>query len=110
MADDSAGASFEALLRHSRTLIIVVDDRLRIRRAGTLAAELAGRPAEALAGMSLIAALGSVPLDAVARAALGSAEPVTGEAELGQLAARSFSVEGMRQAAVAGCCSRSTLP
>ena len=92
-----ASASFEALLSHSRTLVIVVDSRLRILRAGPLAAELAGRPAEALIGMSLIAALGSVPLDSVARAALASAEPVTGEAELGRLSSRSFSVEGVRQ-------------
>ncbi len=91
-----AGAAFEALLRHSRTLLIVVDHRLRIRSAGPVAAELAGRPADALPGMSLIAALGSVPLDAVAREALASAEPAVGETELGHRASRSFSVEGLR--------------
>jgi two-component system phosphate regulon sensor histidine kinase PhoR len=55
--------------------LVIVDDRLRVSRASTEAAELAQRPVEQLPGMSLIAAFGSAALDDVAKSAL-SGEPV----------------------------------
>ncbi len=71
MTEPIEAAAFESLLGHrSDHLLLIVDDALRIVRAGPEAAALAERPAEALAGMSLIAAFGSAPLDAVARQAL----------------------------------------
>ena len=42
------------------------------------------RPEEMLAGMSLIAAFGSAPLDTIARQSITMREVVTGEADLGQ--------------------------
>ena len=68
---------------------------LRIVRAGPEAAGLAERPLESLAGMSLIAAFGSAPLDAVARQAVTSDEATTGEADLGHLGARHFVVDAV---------------
>jgi hypothetical protein len=71
MTDPTAAAAFEALLaRRGEDVVLIVDDDLRIRRAGAEAAELADRTIEQLAGMSLIAAFGSAPLDAVARSRL----------------------------------------
>ena len=90
------GAAFEALLtRRGGDVLILVDDRLRIVRAGAEAADLAERPDEALRGMSMIAAFGSASLDAVARQALASGEAVSGEAELGRLGARQFAVDAV---------------
>jgi two-component system phosphate regulon sensor histidine kinase PhoR len=94
MADALSATAFEALLARSGSgWLLLVDGRLRIRRAGPEASELAGRSVDDLAGMSLIAAFGSAPLDAVARAALTAREPRTGEAELGVPAARTFTVD-----------------
>ncbi len=93
MIDPTAAAAFEALLaRRGDDVVLVVDDELRIRRAGPEAAELADRSIEQLAGMSLIAAFGSAPLDAVARQAAVAREPRTGAADLGHLRARQFTV------------------
>ena len=97
MIDYSASAAaFEALLeRAGASLLLLVDGRLRILRAGGQAAALAGRPAEKLIGMSLIAAFGSVNLDATAREAISSGEPATGESELGRLGSRVFAIEAV---------------
>jgi two-component system phosphate regulon sensor histidine kinase PhoR len=94
--DERSAAAFEALLaRTGGDLLLLVDERLHLVRAGADAASLAERPAEALIGMSLIAAFGSASLDAVARQAISSREPLTGEADLGPLAARQFSVDAV---------------
>lgn len=93
---DPQAAAFEALLaRSGGMLLLVVDDRLRILRAGAEAARLADRPAAELAGLSLIAAFGSASLDAVARRALDDREAASGEAELGRLGGRSFAVDAV---------------
>ena len=94
--DPTAAAAFESLLsRRGGDLLILVDDALRVVRAGPEAAGLAERPLESLAGMSLIAAFGSAPLDALARQALMSDEATTGEADLGHLGARHFVVDAV---------------
>ncbi|HEY7331684.1 MAG TPA: ATP-binding protein [Candidatus Limnocylindria bacterium] len=96
MSDPVAAAAFEALLRQTGAGgLLLVDDRLRIRRAGPAAANLAGRPVEDIEGMSLIAAFGSVALDGVARAALSSGSSQSGEAELGQPSARTYVVDAV---------------
>ena len=96
MIDPSASAAFEALLaRSGGDLLILVDDGLRIVRAGAEASELTERPVEALQGMSLIAAFGSAPLDLVARNALSSGEVANGEADLGHLGARRFAIDAV---------------
>ena len=97
MADEGlSGAAFEALLaRTGGTLLVLVDDRLRIVRAGAEAAALTDRPSEKLEGMSLIAAFGSVALDAVARQALGSGVAAIGESELGRLGSRIFAIDAV---------------
>jgi two-component system phosphate regulon sensor histidine kinase PhoR len=93
---DPTAAAFESLLsRRGGDLLILVDDALRIARAGPEAAALAERPIEALAGMSLIAAFGSAPLDAVARQAITNREATSGEADLGHLGARHFAVDAV---------------
>jgi two-component system, OmpR family, phosphate regulon sensor histidine kinase PhoR len=93
---DPGAAAFESLLsRGGSDLLILVDDALRIVRAGPEAAVLTERPLEALPGMSLIAAFGSAPLDAVARQAITSGEAITGDADLGHLGARSFAVDAV---------------
>ncbi len=56
--------------RAGEDALAVVDDQLRIQRASTEAAELAERPVDQLAGMSLIAAFGSAALDEAARSAI----------------------------------------
>jgi two-component system, OmpR family, phosphate regulon sensor histidine kinase PhoR len=90
----SSSAAFEALLaRRGGDLLILVDDRLRIVRAGQEAASLAERGDSSLHGMSLIAAFGSASLDAVARQAAASGEATTGEADLGRLGTRQFAVD-----------------
>jgi two-component system phosphate regulon sensor histidine kinase PhoR len=90
----SSSAAFEALLaRRGGDLLILVDDRLRIARAGQEAALLAERGDSSLYGMSLIAAFGSASLDAIARQAAASGEATTGEADLGRLGTRQFAVD-----------------
>jgi two-component system phosphate regulon sensor histidine kinase PhoR len=96
MSTDPGSAVFEALLRRSgETLLLLVDDGLRVVRAGAEAERLAERPANELIGMSLIAAFGSAELDTLARQALADGQPVAGEAELGRLGGRSFAVEAL---------------
>lgn len=96
MNDELLVAAFEALLsRAGSDLLVLTDDRLRILRAGRAAAELAERPAASLVGMSLIAAFGSAPLDAVARTALTDGRDVSGEADLGRLGSRHFAVHAV---------------
>jgi two-component system, OmpR family, phosphate regulon sensor histidine kinase PhoR len=96
MIDPAAAAAFEALLaRRGGDLLLLVDEGLRIVRAGPEAAALADRPEEELPGMSLIAAFGSAALDAVARQALVGAEALTGEADLGHLGERQFTVDAV---------------
>jgi two-component system phosphate regulon sensor histidine kinase PhoR len=94
MASDAA---FEALLERGGgdPILLLVDDRLRIVRAGPQAAALAGRAGSDLRGMSLIAAFGSAPLDGVARSAAAAGEPVVGEAQLGHLGGRTFQVDAV---------------
>jgi two-component system phosphate regulon sensor histidine kinase PhoR len=92
----TSSAAFEALLaRRGGDLLILVDDQLRIVRAGREAAALAERGETSLSGMSLIAAFGSASLDAVARRAASSGEATTGEADLGRLGARQFAVDAV---------------
>ncbi len=96
MTEPTSGDAFEALLaRRGGDLLIVVDERLRIVRAGPEAAELAERAEGALAGMSMIAAFGSASLDAVARRALAAGAAVSGEADLGRLGTRQFAVDAV---------------
>lgn len=95
MTDDT-GAALDALLEQpGGDLIVVVDERLRIVRAGFEAARLAGREPERLRGMSLIAAFGSAPLDALVRSAVSDGEAAHGETELGPLNARTFAIEAI---------------
>jgi two-component system phosphate regulon sensor histidine kinase PhoR len=94
--DPAAAAAFEALVeRRGGDLLLLVDGRLRIVRAGPEAAALAERPGESIAGMSLIAAFGSAPLDSVARQAITTREVVIGEADLGHLGERQFAVDAV---------------
>ena len=94
--DPLAATAFGALLqRAAGDVLLVVDEQLRIIRAGAGAAALAERPVEALPGMSLIAAFGSAPLDALAREALTGHAPAQGEAGLGRLAGRIFAVDAV---------------
>ena len=96
MIDPIAAAAFESLLlRRGGDLLILVDDMLRIERAGPEAAQLAERPQGSLAGMSLIAAFGSAPLDALSRQAITSGEATSGEADLGHLGSRHFAVDAV---------------
>jgi two-component system, OmpR family, phosphate regulon sensor histidine kinase PhoR len=91
-----AAGAFDALVeRRGGDLLLLVDDALRIVRAGPDAADLAERPQEMLPGMSLIAAFGSAPLDAIARQAITMRKVVTGEAELGHLGERRFAVDAV---------------
>jgi two-component system phosphate regulon sensor histidine kinase PhoR len=96
MADALSDAAFDALLgRTGEGTILVVDARLRIVRAGAEAARLADRPVEGLIGLSLIAAFGSAALDHVARDAVASGAPATGEAELGPMGGRIFAIDAV---------------
>jgi two-component system phosphate regulon sensor histidine kinase PhoR len=91
-----AAGAFDALVqRRGGDLLLLVDDSLRIVRAGPDAAALAERSEEMLVGMSLIAAFGSAPLDTIARQAITMREVVTGEAELGHLGELQFSVDAV---------------
>ena len=96
MTGPTSSAAFEALLdRRGGDLLLLVDERLRIVRAGTEAASLAQRDEVSLRGMSLIAAFGSASLDAVARQAATSEAATTGAADLGRLGARQFAVDAV---------------
>jgi two-component system phosphate regulon sensor histidine kinase PhoR len=89
-------AAFEALLeRRGDDVLLLVDESLRVVRAGPEAADLAERPPGTLEGLSLIAAFGSAPLDAVARQATGSGQEKSGEADLGHLGRRRFAVQAV---------------
>ena len=99
MTGGSAEA-FEALLaQRGGDVLVLVDDRLRITRAGPEAAAVADRPEARLEGLSIIAAFGSAPLDAVAREALTTGRPMQGEASLGRLGTRQFAVDAVPLAA-----------
>ena len=96
MIDRGGDAAFEALLaRRGGDLLVLVDERLRIVRAGVESAVLAERPIGELAGMSLIAAFGSAALDAVARDAITSGTAASGEADLGHLGGRRFAIDAV---------------
>ena len=96
MIDRTSSAPLEALLaRRGGDLILLVDESLRIVRAGAEAEILAERGASSLVGMSLIAAFGSASLDAVARQAATSGEDTSGAADLGHLGTRQFSVDAV---------------
>ena len=96
MADELLGDAIEALLaRSSETILVLVDDRLRIVRAGVGSEGLADRSGEQLIGMSLIAAFGSVALDGIARQAQASGQAAIGETELGRLGARTFAIDAV---------------
>jgi two-component system phosphate regulon sensor histidine kinase PhoR len=97
VARGSTAAAFEALLERTGgdPILLLVDARLRIVRAGPQAAALAGRERSDLRGMSLIAAFGSAPLDGVARSAAAAGEPVVGEAQLGQFGGRTFQIDAV---------------
>src|SRR6185503_16898417 len=96
VTDELLGDAIEALLgRSGETTLVLVDDRLRIVRAGAGTEGLAERPSDQLTGMSLIAAFGSVALDGIARQAQASGEAAIGESELGRLGARTFSIEAV---------------
>jgi two-component system phosphate regulon sensor histidine kinase PhoR len=88
-------AAFEALLgRRGGHLLLLVDEGLRIVRAGPEAARLAQRSEEGIVGMSLIAAFGSASLDAIARQGLTDGGG-SGEAALGHLGRRQFAVDAV---------------
>jgi two-component system phosphate regulon sensor histidine kinase PhoR len=96
VADELLADAIEALLgRSGETILVLADDRLRIVRAGAGTEGLAERPGDQLTGMSLIAAFGSVALDAIARQAQASGLAAVGESELGRLGARTFSIEAV---------------
>ena len=96
MTDSVAGAAFDALIeRRGDNLLVLVDDRLRIVRAGPEAAALAERDLDSLTDLSLIAAFGSAGLDAIARRALSSGEAAHGEADLGHLGSRQFAIDAV---------------
>lgn len=89
-------AALDALIeRGGRDVVLLVDQRLRIVRAGAQAAALAARPADSLVGLSLIAAFGSAALDSVARQAIASGLPASGEAVLGYVGSRTFAVDAV---------------
>ena len=95
MTASTDAAAFDALLaRHSDHVLVVVDEDLRLVRVGPQAAELAGREAGSMIGMSLIAAFGSAALDGIARDALAG-NTATGEAALGHLGSRQFAIDAV---------------
>ena len=95
MTDGLQAAAFEALLaRTGGVVLLIIDERLRILRAGAEAARLTERNVADLEGMSLIAAFGSAGLDAVCREAATAGQPRAGEAELGRAGSeRAFAIE-----------------
>jgi len=95
-ARSATEAAFDALLGGvADDVLVLTDRRLRIERAGAAAAELAEREPGELEGMSLIAAFGSVSLDAIARQAVEEQRPARGEVQLGSLGKRIFLVEAI---------------
>jgi two-component system, OmpR family, phosphate regulon sensor histidine kinase PhoR len=93
---DQAGAVLEVLLRGTGSQFLVLTDRrLRITRAGETAGRVAERPAHELAGMSLIAAFGSVALDGIAREALERRTPRQGEVRLGRHGSRIYQLDAL---------------
>jgi two-component system phosphate regulon sensor histidine kinase PhoR len=95
-----ADAALDALLDGTGSdFLLLADRRLRVARAGAMAAELAARAVGQLYGMSLIAAFGSIALDALAREALDANEVRTGEVQLGHLGGRTFLVDAIPLAA-----------
>jgi two-component system phosphate regulon sensor histidine kinase PhoR len=91
-----AEAALDALLDGTGSdFLLLADRRLRVARAGAMAAELATRGIDELRGMSLIAAFGSIALDALAREALEADETRTGEVQLGRLGSRTYLVDAM---------------
>jgi two-component system phosphate regulon sensor histidine kinase PhoR len=93
---DEALAALEVLLRGvGSDFLVLTDGRLRITRAGAMAARLADRAISDLRGMSLIAAFGSVALDGVARDALERRMQRQGEVRLGHLGSRVYQVDAM---------------
>ncbi|HEY7847890.1 MAG TPA: ATP-binding protein [Candidatus Limnocylindria bacterium] len=96
MTRERAAEAVEALLaRSEETVLVLVDDKLRIARAGAGAEQLAERPSDQLVGMSLIAAFGSAELDAIARQAQTSGTVALGESVMGRLGRRSFGIEAV---------------
>ena len=98
MADgEVAESAFETLMGRASgdPILLMVDSRLRILRAGPQVAALADRPPDDLPGLSLIATFGSAALDAVARLAATSREAATGEAQLGLQGQRIFQVDAV---------------
>ncbi len=96
MSQPDGAAAFDALVAHrGRDVLVLLDESLRIVRAGAEAGTLADRPPTTLVGMSLIAAFGSASLDSLARRALGTGAPLEGDVELGHLDARAFTVDAI---------------
>ena len=95
-ARSAAEAAFDTLLAGvAEDVLLLTDRRLRIERTGAAAAELAERTPGELEKMSLIAAFGSVSLDAIARQAVEEQRPTRGEVQLGSLGKRIFLVEAI---------------
>ena len=92
-----AESAFETLLGRvsGDPILLLVDNRLRILRAGPQVAALADRDPADLPGLSLIAAFGSAALDGVARRAATTRAGASGEAQLGPPAPRTFQVEAV---------------
>jgi two-component system, OmpR family, phosphate regulon sensor histidine kinase PhoR len=89
-------ATLDVLLRGTGSdFLVLTDERLRITRAGATAGRLAERPASELAGMSLMAAFGSVALDGVAREATERHTSRQGEVRLGHLGGRIYQVDAL---------------
>jgi two-component system phosphate regulon sensor histidine kinase PhoR len=95
MTEPTAEPWAAVLGRRGDDAVIVTDAALRVTQASAEAADLADRAAGDLRGLSLIAAFGSAPLDDLARDALASHQPRTGDAALGRLAARQFEVQAV---------------
>lgn len=98
MADSAlVESAFETLLERATgdPILLLVDARLRILRAGPQAAALADRAKADLPGLSLIAAFGSAALDSVARTASTGREASTGEAQFGHPGQRTFQVDAV---------------
>ncbi len=96
MTEPTEAAAFEALLGpRGGHLIVVVDDALRIVRAGQAAAALAERSEIEMVGMSLIAAFGSASLDGVARQATAAGRTVSGEASMGRIGELRYAVDAI---------------
>lgn len=96
MSQPDGASAFDALVAHrGRDVLVLLDESLRIVRAGAEAGTLADRPPATLLGMSLIAAFGSASLDALARRALSGGAPLEEDVELGHLDARAFTVDAI---------------